>query len=175
MATVDISVAAPDTSTSLQSDDGTDSGKVKGILKNKQPSHDNPEVKWDEMNILETYHPVNKDYGHMKIDEPPTPYNHEFAEDVVVEDLENTSLDADKVATKLTASKPRADYDSGRSADEDDDKHLSDKALTKKKLFRNHRAQHYDEFSKVKMARDLIAKELAEIEDNENGEMDTSK
>jgi len=146
-------------------------GILKSSLSFEQKESQGPCPKtshFDEKNILETLHPADKDYGHMKIDEPKTPYeyNVEVDDDDLGEDGAaavkriGDELDAQKLAERITQEmeRPRRRM-SEPSADEEDLKLLSPEEREKRKQFESKRKAHYNEFLAVKMARQLMEQE----------------
>ncbi|KAK9500664.1 hypothetical protein O3M35_001889 [Rhynocoris fuscipes] len=142
-------------SSSFEVPDGP-SGTNRRASRSKEPKG----TKWDEMNILETLHPPGKDYGHMKIDEPKTPYERSLAEDSV------DTLDPNVLAEKIVESVNKRDEVSSALTETDDsEEDLSPEELQKKKEFEKRRKAHYNEFLVAKQA----MKELQdEDEDDEN-------
>ncbi|XP_013409532.1 protein phosphatase inhibitor 2 [Lingula anatina] len=161
---------------------------IRGILKNstsfdKTEHSGKKEMTWDEMNIVATHHPADKDYGHMKITDPPTPYSkyeepeddelleHQDSVDPISED-ETDALDANKLAKRLEHnSKPKF---MKKAAEEDDDEDdlddLSESGKEKRKQFEQKRKLHYNEFYAVKLAKQLMEEEDEEEEDDEEEE-----
>ncbi|KAG9468892.1 protein phosphatase inhibitor 2 [Eleutherodactylus coqui] len=133
--------------------------------------------KWDEMNILATYHPSDKDYGLMKIDEPSTPYHRMVDDDDegAMSDSEcNEALTADVLAKKLEAAEGQdPKFLEPEESSEEEDEELTPEEREKKKEFEMRRKHHYNEGMNIKLARQLIAKELAgeDDEDEEDEEM----
>ncbi|NXI78838.1 IPP2 inhibitor, partial [Rhipidura dahli] len=145
-----------------------------------EDEHGKKSQKWDEMNIIATYHPAGKDYGLMKIDEPSTPYHSMIGEDDedAVSDSEYEPLRADVLSKKLAAAAegrgPKIIAKQEESSEEEeDDEELTPEEQEKKKQFEMKRKMHYNEGRNIKLARQLIEKELQgeEEEVDEDEEM----
>ncbi|XP_055479665.1 protein phosphatase inhibitor 2-like [Psammomys obesus] len=136
--------------------------------------------KWDEMNILATYHPAGKDYGLMRVDEPSTPYHAMMGDDEeAYSDSEGSEALAPEVlAKKLAAAAAAAAAggsetksgarEQGSSGEEDDG--LSPEERERKRLFEIKRKLHYNEAVNIRLAKQLLAKELRDEDDDEDEE-----
>lgn len=113
--------------------------------------------------MLQTYHPPNKDYGHMKVDEPKTPFN--YIDPALAETDE---LDANLLAEKLKVAQEtvrRASIHVEESSDEEEIVETNDEKVNRLE-FEKRRKLHYNEASAIKLARKLIEEE---IEDEDGG------
>ncbi|KAG5677904.1 hypothetical protein PVAND_007620 [Polypedilum vanderplanki] len=145
----------------------------KGILKSSSfdkqfgAGNNRKSAKFDEINVAQTYHPPDKDYGHMKVDEPKTPYN--YLDPALAEQDE---LDASILAEKLKVAQETARRASLHCEDSDeDDEPETEEQRAKRLEFEKRRKLHYNEASAIKLARKLIEEEIEEnLDDDDVGE-----
>ncbi|KAH8283098.1 hypothetical protein KR054_012064 [Drosophila jambulina] len=136
-----------------------DTNEVKGILKTGTPAPNFSvrSAKFDEQNILATFHPANKDYGHMIIDEPKTPF---VFDDAIPEELDMNVL-IEKLRVTSRSQMPAFGFDDESdesSEDEDFPESLEDSV--NRLDFERRRKLHYKEFFSVPLARRLIDDEF---------------
>uniref|UniRef100_A0A8R1DQX7 Protein phosphatase inhibitor 2 n=1 Tax=Caenorhabditis japonica TaxID=281687 RepID=A0A8R1DQX7_CAEJA len=140
----------------------------KSILKMKQDSSlegKDGRAHFDEMNILATYHPADKDYGHNKIDEPKTPYHHSDGESECDEAAHGASstrarrvslgnaVDPEKVVEGLVH--PDASRQIASAEDTEDEEDMTDEQKEHKRDFEKKRRAHYNEGAALRMHKDL--------------------
>ncbi|KAE9540050.1 hypothetical protein AGLY_005302 [Aphis glycines] len=148
----------------------------KGILKpsvsyeekEKQKKNTNKSAKWDEMNILKTLHPPDKDYGHMKVDEPKTPYEREINED---DDEMDGGVNAEELRKRIEEGGRRrsSSFQSEEEELESEDESPEDKIT--REIFEKKRKQHYNEFQTAK----ILAKQMMDEDEDEDENDDNIK
>ncbi|THD22334.1 Phosphatase inhibitor [Fasciola hepatica] len=134
----------------------------KGILKPPRQKPKQKSFQWDENNIMATYHPVDKTYGHMKIEEPKTPFVFENTDGGV--STYGASFTAEDLAARLAA----AVEDNDEQPRAIRELELLDTAeAAHQKAFRDKRKAHYNEFLAAKMAKEKLQHANDTDEDDE--------
>ncbi|KAG8232354.1 hypothetical protein J437_LFUL008822 [Ladona fulva] len=130
------------------------------------------ETKWDEINILATLHPPDKDYGHTKIDEPKTPYNY-WNDGESHSGDEHDGIDADVLAERIQRGanlppKILMPEEIDEEDEEEEDEELDEEEREKRMIFDAKRKAHYNEFHAVKLARKLMERDEDEDEEDDD-------
>ncbi|VDK63158.1 unnamed protein product [Onchocerca ochengi] len=150
----------------------------KSIL--KQPSAEESKriaedrAHFDEMNIIATHHPADKDYGHMKIEEPKTPY-HGYSDSEDDADIHATkaprrvslvgAVDPVKLAESIEAGTSIQPSCLGKNLPDDDSEiELTPEQIAHKCEFEKKRKMHYNEGAALLRARELLAKDEESME-----------
>lgn len=165
---------------------------IKGILKNKVLTASSAEAtaqqsggaiqvkkkksqRWDELNILATCHPLYRDYGLMKINEPSTTHfsMQDGGEDIVC-DLETKDpigdMTIDLLAKKLSTidtSESNCPTGEPESSVSHPSQFFLDKQ-EKQRRFELKRKLHYSDGLNIKLARQLIARDFEHDEEMED-------
>merc|ERR1711976_982959 len=121
--------------------------KPRSILKTGGRKSAPKDFQFDEQNVLETFHPADKDYGHMKIDEAKTPYHDPNAP------VESAPLSESDLMSRLQNTQPKC------MMEPDSDDELSPAEKKKKTAFKSKRSEHYNMKAAMLQARKMMADE----------------
>ncbi|KAA0712479.1 Protein phosphatase inhibitor 2 [Triplophysa tibetana] len=136
---------------------------IKGILKNKSSSNDRPEEPVQE----DTPEPGE----YINLDDDQQMVGDDEDEGALSDSEGNTVLPGDDLAKKLEAAAEGAESrfmrDQEEETSEEEEEEFSPEEQVRKKEFQMMRKMHYNEGLNIKLARQLIANELEEEEDED--------